>query len=60
MSTLSRNWDQLCAIFIRNFHGTYEHSSTAETLKIIKQKPDENLWDYVKHFCNACNAILNI
>jgi hypothetical protein len=31
--------------------------STAETLKTIKQKHDESLQDYVKHFCNARNAI---
>jgi hypothetical protein len=44
-------------MFIRNFQGTYEHPSTAETLKTIKQKHDERLQDYVKHFCNARNAI---
>jgi hypothetical protein len=42
-------------MFIGNFQGTYEHSSTAETLKIISQKHDESLRDYVKHFCNAWN-----
>jgi hypothetical protein len=51
------SWDQLCVMFIENFQGTYEHLSTAETLKIIKQKHDESLWDYVKHFCNTRNAI---
>jgi hypothetical protein len=30
------SWDQLCAMFIGNFQGTYEHPSTAETLKTIK------------------------
>jgi hypothetical protein len=30
------NWDQLCVIFISNFQGTYERSSTIETLKTIK------------------------
>jgi hypothetical protein len=35
----------------------YEHPSTVETLKIIKQKHDESLQDYVKHFYNAKNAI---
>jgi hypothetical protein len=50
-------WDQLCALFIRNFQGTYERPSIAETLKIIRQKHDESLWDYVKHFYNARNAI---
>jgi hypothetical protein len=34
----------------------YEHPSTIETLKTIKQKPDESLQEYVKHFCNARNA----
>jgi hypothetical protein len=51
------SWDQLCTMFIRNFQGTYEHPSTAETLKTIRQKHDENLRDYVKHLCNARNAI---
>jgi hypothetical protein len=51
------NWDQLCAMFIGNFQGTYEHPSTAETLKTIKHKHDESLWDYMKHFYNARNAI---
>jgi hypothetical protein len=51
------NWDQFCAMFIGNFHGTYEHPSTAKTLTMIKQKPDECLQEYVKHFCNARNAI---
>jgi hypothetical protein len=51
------SYDQLCAMFIRNFQGTYKHPSTVETLKIIKQKHDESLWNYVKYFCNAGNAI---
>jgi hypothetical protein len=51
------SWDQLCAMFIRNFQGTYERSSTAETLKTIKQKHDESLHDYVKRFYNARNDI---
>jgi hypothetical protein len=51
------SWDQLCAIFIENFQGTYERPSTAETLKTIKQKHNESLRDYVKHFCNAGNGI---
>jgi hypothetical protein len=54
------NWDQLCVIFIRNFQDTYERSSITETLKTIKQKHGENLWDYVKYFCNTRNAIPNI
>jgi hypothetical protein len=29
-------WDQLWAMFIRNFQGTYECPSTIETLKTIK------------------------
>jgi hypothetical protein len=44
-------------MFIRNFQGTYEHLSTSETLKTIKQKHDESLRDYVKHFCTARNDI---
>jgi hypothetical protein len=44
-------------MFIRNFQGTYERLSTTETLKTIRQKHDESLWDYVKCFCNARNAI---
>jgi hypothetical protein len=51
------SWDQLCAMFIENFQDTYEHPSRAETLKTIRQKHDESLRDYVKHFCNARNAI---
>jgi hypothetical protein len=51
------SWDQLCAMFIGNFQGTYERPSTAETLKTIRQKHDESLWDYVKCFCNARNTI---
>jgi hypothetical protein len=47
-------------MFIGNFQGTYEHPSTTETLKTIRQKYDESLWDYVKHFCNARNAIMYI
>jgi hypothetical protein len=47
-------------MFISNFQGTYERPSTAETLKTIKQKYNERLWDYLKHFCNARNAIFNI
>jgi hypothetical protein len=31
-----------------------------ETLKTIKQKHDESLRDYIKHFCNIKNVILNI
>jgi hypothetical protein len=44
-------------MFIRNFQGTYKRPSTVKTLKTIKQKHDESLQDYVKHFCNARNAI---
>jgi hypothetical protein len=44
-------------MFIRNFQGTYECPSTTETLKTINQKYDKSLHDYVKHFCNARNAI---
>jgi hypothetical protein len=44
-------------MFIGNFQGTYERSSTTETLKTIKQKHEESLRDYVKHFCNARNDI---
>jgi hypothetical protein len=44
-------------MFIRNFQGTYERPSTVETLKTIKQKHDESLRDYVKHFYNTKNAI---
>jgi hypothetical protein len=51
------SWDQLCAIFIGNFQGTYERPSTIETLKTIRQKHAESLWDYVKYFCNARNTI---
>jgi hypothetical protein len=51
------SWDQLCAIFIGNFQGTYERPSTTETLKTIRQKHDESLRDYVKYFCNARNII---
>jgi hypothetical protein len=54
------SWDQLCAMFIRNFQGTYERPSTAETLKTIKQKHDESFCDYVNHFYNARNAIPHI
>jgi hypothetical protein len=54
------SWDQLCAMFIRNFQGTYESPSTAETLKTIKQKHDESFCDYVNHFYNAKNAIPHI
>jgi hypothetical protein len=44
-------------MFIGNFQGTYEHPSTAETLKTIMQKHDESLWDCVKFFRNTKNAI---
>jgi hypothetical protein len=44
-------------MFIRNFQGTYERPSTAKTLKTIRQKHDESVRDYVKHFYNAKNAI---
>jgi hypothetical protein len=58
--TSIQSWDQLCAMFIGNFQGTYERPSTAETLKTIKQRHDESLRDYVKRFCNARNAIPHI
>jgi hypothetical protein len=69
LSSVARSWlinlpegsiytfDQLYAMFIGNFYCTYEHPSTAETLKTIKQKHDESLQDYVKCFCNARNTI---
>jgi hypothetical protein len=55
-----QSWDQMCAMFIGNFQGTYERPSTAETLKTIKQRHDESLLDYVKRFCNDRNAIPHI
>jgi hypothetical protein len=51
------NWDQLYAMFIGKFQGTYERPSIVEILKTIKQKPDESLQEYVKHFYNARNTI---
>jgi hypothetical protein len=59
-SNTIRTWDQLYAIFIENFQGTYERPSTAKTMKTIKQKYDESLCDYAKHFCNTRNIILHI
>jgi hypothetical protein len=47
-------------MFIGNFQGTYERPSTTETLKTIKQKHNESLCDYVKHFYNARNGIQHI
>jgi hypothetical protein len=47
-------------MFIGNFQGMYGRPSTTVTLKTIKQKHDESLLDYVKHFCNTRNAILYI
>jgi hypothetical protein len=47
-------------MFIKNFKGTYERPSTAETLKTIKQKHDESLRNDVKHFRNARNDIPHI
>jgi hypothetical protein len=47
-------------MFIGNFQDTYECPSTTDTLKTIKQKHDESLHDYVKHFCNARNDISHI
>jgi hypothetical protein len=54
------NWDQLCAIFIDNLSSTYKRASTAKTLKTIKQKPNESVWNYMKYFRNTKNAIPNI
>jgi hypothetical protein len=54
------SWDQLCTMFIENFQGTFEHMSTTVILKTIKQKHDESLRDYVKHFYNARNSISHI
>jgi hypothetical protein len=54
------SWDQLCAMFIENFHVTYERPSTVETLKTIKQKHDESLHDYIKRCYNAKNGIPQI
>jgi hypothetical protein len=34
------SWDQLFAMSIGNFQGTYEHPSTVETLKTIRQNHD--------------------
>jgi hypothetical protein len=47
-------------MFIGNFQDTYERPSTVETLKTIKQKHDENLRDYTKHFCNVRNGTSHI
>jgi hypothetical protein len=47
-------------MFVGNLQGIYERPSSVETLKTIKQKHDESLQNYVKHFCNARNATLYI
>jgi hypothetical protein len=47
-------------MFIGNFQGTYESPFTTETLNTMKQKHDESLWNYMKHFYKARNAIPNI
>jgi hypothetical protein len=47
-------------MFIGNLQGTYECPFTTETLKTIKQKYDESLWDHVNYFCNVRNAIPHI
>jgi hypothetical protein len=47
-------------MFIDNFQGMYEHPFIAETLKTIKQKHDESLWDYMECFYSARNKIPNI
>jgi hypothetical protein len=47
-------------MFIRNFQGAYERTSTAKTLKTIKQRHDVSLRYYVKCFCNARNGIPHI
>jgi hypothetical protein len=47
-------------MFIGNFQCTYEHPSTAETIKTTKQKYNESLHDYVKCFYNARNGIPHI
>jgi hypothetical protein len=44
-------------MFIGNFQSTYKCPSTAETVKTIRQKHDESLQNYVKHFCNIGNDI---
>jgi hypothetical protein len=46
-------------MFIGNFQGTYERLSTAETLKTIKQKHDESLWDIeiINAFCDKVSDI---
>jgi hypothetical protein len=54
------NWGQLCVMFINNFQDTYEHPSTTKTLKTMKKNNYDSLWDYIKCFCNARNAISNI
>jgi hypothetical protein len=47
----------MCAMFIGNFHVTYERPSIAETIKTFRQKHDESLRDHIKHFCNARDTI---
>jgi hypothetical protein len=44
-------------MFIEIFQGTYERPLTVEPLKTIKQKPNDSIQEYVKHFYNARNVI---
>jgi hypothetical protein len=60
LDIMVQSWDQPCALFIGNFQGTYKWPVTTKTLETIKQKSNENLCDFIKHFFNTTNVILHI
>ena len=54
------SWEDLKASFIDNFQGAITHTGTCHDLSQCKQKHDESLRSYIKHFFDTRATIANI
>jgi hypothetical protein len=55
-----RSWTHLCRLFTNNFRATSAHPGINWDLATIVQKKGESLWEFMQHFCNKRNAILEV
>jgi len=54
------NWADLVHIFVGNFQGTYVRPGNSWDLKGCRQKPNESLREYVRHFSKQCTELPSV
>ena len=45
------SYEELCLQFVTNFKGSYEHHLTLHDLRVVRQRPEEMLRQYLQLFC---------